>query len=340
MRLLVIVGVMNTDNLSLLGITIDLNVFGFVNDYDVTFAPNLIDDEDRYAFGRQKDIGWWNLHRLKDALTGTPYVNDYRNEPSWDASKSSTSWLADSSADTILARYNTTYDMCFEARMRLRLGLHTHYSSQQLERSSVWLVKAWVKWLTVAAPDYHHASLMLGDVASLLAPPTNDTDYSADIQLLSSTATRNPPRSRRWLGKILRVLHSVVHRGPPLACAALPATSARAGCAATTWRRAVYRAVPVHVLRTAQTKVITEQTARHGQDAFVAAAFRAVSQPFESPRPHRQQAIAKVATTADLPPPPQHAAASTKDVSAWVSKALSCVPERAAAKMKTSCGGQ
>merc|ERR1719419_1570982 len=46
-------GVMNTDNISLIGHTIDLNVFGFIASWDKSFTPNFIDTESRYAFGRQ-----------------------------------------------------------------------------------------------------------------------------------------------------------------------------------------------------------------------------------------------------------------------------------------------
>ena len=49
-------GVMNTDNFSILSITIDVNVYGFINNYDPSFTPNFIDDQGRYAFGQQSTI--------------------------------------------------------------------------------------------------------------------------------------------------------------------------------------------------------------------------------------------------------------------------------------------
>lgn len=63
-------GVMNTDNMSLLGITIDLNVFGFLDSYDEEFVANQIDDDGRYKFRAQPAIARWNLARLGDALQG------------------------------------------------------------------------------------------------------------------------------------------------------------------------------------------------------------------------------------------------------------------------------
>jgi len=51
-------------------------VFGF-NDYrDQSWAPNFIDDENRYAFGKQADMAKWNLRRLANAFTGTPFFAD------------------------------------------------------------------------------------------------------------------------------------------------------------------------------------------------------------------------------------------------------------------------
>ena len=53
------IGVMNTDNFSIFSISIDLNVYGYINDFDPTYTPNFIDTERRYAFGRQSSIAIW-----------------------------------------------------------------------------------------------------------------------------------------------------------------------------------------------------------------------------------------------------------------------------------------
>ena len=73
-------GVMNTDNMSLLGITINLNVFGFLDQYNESFVPNHIDDEGRYRFGDQPTIAKWNLARLSDALQGRAFLNDREDD--------------------------------------------------------------------------------------------------------------------------------------------------------------------------------------------------------------------------------------------------------------------
>lgn len=61
-------GVMNTDNMSILGATLDYGPFGFLDDYNPGFICNHSDHGGRYAFHRQPDIGHWNLHALAQAL--------------------------------------------------------------------------------------------------------------------------------------------------------------------------------------------------------------------------------------------------------------------------------
>ncbi len=61
-------GVMNTDNMSLLGLTIDYGPFGFLDAYDPGHIGNHSDTIGRYAFDQQPRIGGWNLSRLGQAL--------------------------------------------------------------------------------------------------------------------------------------------------------------------------------------------------------------------------------------------------------------------------------
>ncbi|XP_062423585.1 protein adenylyltransferase SelO-like [Rhea pennata] len=61
-------GVCNTDNFSLLSITIDYGPFGFMDSYDPNFVPNTSDDERRYKIGNQANVGLFNLNKLLQAL--------------------------------------------------------------------------------------------------------------------------------------------------------------------------------------------------------------------------------------------------------------------------------
>ena len=61
-------GVMNTDNMSILGLTLDYGPFGFMDEYDAGFICNHSDHNGRYAFNQQPYIGLWNLSCLAQAL--------------------------------------------------------------------------------------------------------------------------------------------------------------------------------------------------------------------------------------------------------------------------------
>lgn len=62
-------GVMNTDNMSILGLTIDYGPYGWVEEFDPNWTPNTTDSgERRYRFGNQANIAYWNLYQLANAL--------------------------------------------------------------------------------------------------------------------------------------------------------------------------------------------------------------------------------------------------------------------------------
>jgi uncharacterized protein YdiU (UPF0061 family) len=69
MRVGFVHGVMNTDNMSILGLTIDYGPYSFLDDYDPLFTPNTTDlPGRRYAFSRQGAVAKWNLGCLAGAL--------------------------------------------------------------------------------------------------------------------------------------------------------------------------------------------------------------------------------------------------------------------------------
>lgn len=68
-------GVMNTDNMSILGLTIDYGPYSMMDEYDLNFTPNTTDlPGRRYAFGKQGQISQWNLWQLANALH--PLIKD------------------------------------------------------------------------------------------------------------------------------------------------------------------------------------------------------------------------------------------------------------------------
>ncbi|PKM29384.1 MAG: YdiU family protein [Gammaproteobacteria bacterium HGW-Gammaproteobacteria-11] len=73
-------GVMNTDNMSILGITFDFGPYAFLDDYDARHVCNHSDHEGRYAFHRQPAIAHWNLACLAQALTPFVSVDNLKQE--------------------------------------------------------------------------------------------------------------------------------------------------------------------------------------------------------------------------------------------------------------------
>lgn len=67
-------GVMNTDNMSILGLTIDYGPFGFLDAFDPGHICNHSDHQGRYAWARQPNVAFWNLHALAQALL--PLIED------------------------------------------------------------------------------------------------------------------------------------------------------------------------------------------------------------------------------------------------------------------------
>jgi uncharacterized protein YdiU (UPF0061 family) len=98
-------GVMNTDNMSILGLTIDYGPFGFLDAFDPGHICNHSDHQGRYAYARQPHVAYWNLHALAQALL--PLIDDV------------------DAAQEALAPYRTEFPRALTARMRAKLGLST-----------------------------------------------------------------------------------------------------------------------------------------------------------------------------------------------------------------------
>jgi uncharacterized protein YdiU (UPF0061 family) len=97
-------GVMNTDNMSILGLTIDYGPYGWIENYDENWTPNTTDAQHhRYRFGTQGLVAQWNLAQLANALV--PLVEE--TEPLQEA----------------LDTYGKTFDDGWRAMMGEKLGL-------------------------------------------------------------------------------------------------------------------------------------------------------------------------------------------------------------------------
>jgi uncharacterized protein YdiU (UPF0061 family) len=95
-------GVLNTDNMSVLGLTLDYGPYGFIETYDAHFVCNHSDDAGRYAFDRQPGIALWNCRALAAALE---------------------SLVSKERADEVLTAYEPAYRDAYLTLMRGKLGL-------------------------------------------------------------------------------------------------------------------------------------------------------------------------------------------------------------------------
>jgi serine/tyrosine/threonine adenylyltransferase len=153
-------GVMNTDNLSVLGLTIDYGPYGWLEGYDPFWTPNTTDAEGRrYAYGQQPAIARWNLIRLANAiypLIGTPvpleqaierfdqhyasgYLTAFSSKIGILDIKDSTAPRLISSALELLSLRETDFTLFFR-------GLSTWDSSEiksHPERAPLFMSKAW-----------------------------------------------------------------------------------------------------------------------------------------------------------------------------------------------------
>ncbi len=72
-------GVLNTDNMSIIGITLDYGPFGFLDNFDPYYICNHSDHSGRYSYDQQPGIGLWNLNALLNALSSIIDIQEARN---------------------------------------------------------------------------------------------------------------------------------------------------------------------------------------------------------------------------------------------------------------------
>ena len=103
-------GVMNTDNMSVAGETIDYGPCAFMDDYNPGAVFSAIDRYGRYAYANQPAIAQWNLTRLAECLL--PLLSD-------------NSELAVAEAKEALGGFGTSFESAYQAGLRWKLGLQT-----------------------------------------------------------------------------------------------------------------------------------------------------------------------------------------------------------------------
>ncbi|XP_038654093.1 protein adenylyltransferase SelO-like isoform X4 [Scyliorhinus canicula] len=133
-------GVCNTDNFSVLSVTLDYGPFGFMDFYDPNFVPNTSDDEGRYKIGNQANVGRYNLDKLRKALT-----------PLLDSNQQL-------SAEQILQDYPDLYHIKFMELFKAKLGLFGR------DKNDDYLIKYLLKLMEDTRADFTMTFRQLSEI--------------------------------------------------------------------------------------------------------------------------------------------------------------------------------
>ena len=137
-------GVMNTDNMSVSGETIDFGPCAFMDAYDAGTVFSSIDRGGRYAYGQQPRIGQWNLTRLAEAML--PLIDADENR-------------AVELATAAIVNYGDLFQGYWLKGMRAKLGLRTAQDEDQD------LARAWLAAMQAGGADFTLTFRRLADAA-------------------------------------------------------------------------------------------------------------------------------------------------------------------------------
>jgi len=166
-------GVLNTDNMSILGLTIDYGPFGFMDAFDAGYVCNHSDSHGRYAYNMQPQIAHWNLYALGQALV--PLTDDL------DATKAA--------IDAFVEEYSRAIDDVFHAK----LGLSTRQADDEA------LVSALIDLLNASHADWPRFWRRLSQLRSDATDAAQDApvrDLVIDRPAFDAWATRYRARLR------------------------------------------------------------------------------------------------------------------------------------------------
>jgi uncharacterized protein YdiU (UPF0061 family) len=111
-------GVLNTDNMSMLGLTIDYGPYGFLDSYESGFVCNHTDQQGRYAYDQQPAVGLFNLSCLAQAML--PVIDDEDGQQ------------AAAAAKQLLEAYQSIYQAYYQQGMAAKLGIHFEKGDEAL----------------------------------------------------------------------------------------------------------------------------------------------------------------------------------------------------------------
>ena len=171
-------GVMNTDNMSLLGLTIDYGPFQFMDGFDPGHICNHSDYQGRYAYGRQPNVAYWNLYCLAQALG--PLIDDH------------------DLTLQVLEGYKTLFPRCLGDAMRAKLGLVGDLAPES-EREADWsLVEDVMQLMSAEKVDFtlFWRQLSQAVVAQSTTSTLTDAGWSGVTDMVLDR-----PRLLAWLAR-------------------------------------------------------------------------------------------------------------------------------------------
>ncbi|KAL9258496.1 adenylyltransferase SelO-like protein [Drosera capensis] len=175
-------GVLNTDNMSILGLTIDYGPFGFLDAFDPSYTPNTTDlPGRRYCFANQPDIGLWNIAQFSATLQAAGLLDEKE-------------------AEYAMERYGTKFMDEYQAIMTRKLGL-AKYNKE--------LISKLLSNLAVDKVDYTNFFRLLSNIEGNPSIPESELLVPLKAVLLDM----GKERKEAWIGWLKTYIQELADSG-------------------------------------------------------------------------------------------------------------------------------
>ena len=180
-------GVLNTDNTSVSGLSLDFGPFGFLDAYDPAYTPNHDDHSLRYAYRAQPGVVWWNLVRLAEALAeligagdgvdGERLVREGPREEDVEEMQPRAQTVVEAAGH----EYRALLALHFRRGMAARLGVRARDDDAKDGEAVDELVSEWLVALGAGALDFHLSFRRLGRVRTADLDGAEACEKAADV---------------------------------------------------------------------------------------------------------------------------------------------------------------
>ncbi|KAG0225040.1 hypothetical protein BGW42_004698 [Actinomortierella wolfii] len=199
-------GVINTDNMSILGLTIDYGPYAFLDRYDPTWICNHSDDQGRYMYQSQPGICLWNLTKLALTLEALIGAEDRVDDEAWftqqQQDKQAEETLKARGSDIIVEvlqrGFREEFLTDYRRRMNAKMGLHDEVRDSDLED----IVVPALAWMDEFEVDYHNFFRQLARYrTTTTAAAANGTEQGKAGAVPSREA--NIDHVRQWVERVV-----------------------------------------------------------------------------------------------------------------------------------------